>query len=114
VNDLFRREIDAEAQDSRRPSGPHGGTARPARSVRILDEVGPLELRMGNGFLDALEALRRTPAVPALIVVRPSLVDEVRRLFPDRPVRIRWASRRTREAGAKALYEWVLAETPPD
>ncbi len=52
--------------------------------VVILDEVGPLEFR-GGGWAPALEvALREcSPGQELIIVVRPSLVDELPKRFPS-------------------------------
>ena len=76
----------------------------------VIDEVGPLELRRGDGLVAALELLDAgpTPAWPhALVVVRAALADEaavrwrpawgsVELLGPD-------------EAGARRLREVLLA-----
>jgi hypothetical protein len=74
--------------------GAAGAADTPARVtpivplVWILDEIGPLELKRGEGFLPALEELERaraaSQAVRALIVVRPSLVEQVYRRLTER------------------------------
>jgi nucleoside-triphosphatase THEP1 len=52
----------------------------------ILDEIGPLELSQGSGFLPALEKLVRTVSadtgeMTAVVVVRPALIAEVEAWF---------------------------------
>ncbi len=46
--------------------------------VVVIDEIGPLELLRHGGFLPGLEAVMRS-ALPAIVVVRPALVAELRR-----------------------------------
>jgi nucleoside-triphosphatase THEP1 len=46
--------------------------------VVLIDEIGPLELLRHGGFLLGLEAVMRS-ALPAIVVVRPALVEELRR-----------------------------------
>jgi nucleoside-triphosphatase THEP1 len=47
----------------------------------VLDEVGPLEMERGEGFRSALDMLKGQKYVNLLIVVRPSLIEEVKTLF---------------------------------
>ena len=82
--------------------------ARPG--LLVIDEVGPLELRRGNGLTAALELLDAGPAPAwphALVVVRSSLAEEVAaRLRPA------WDSVkliRPGEAGARRLHKVLLA-----
>ena len=49
----------------------------------IVDELGPLELIRGEGWLNALEALRQPKYKISVAVVRPSLVESAQRLFPQ-------------------------------
>jgi nucleoside-triphosphatase THEP1 len=44
----------------------------------IVDEIGPLEMTRGEGWVNALEVLRRGRYRLAVVVVRPSLVGSVR------------------------------------
>lgn len=53
----------------------------------ILDEVGPLELVAGEGFLPALRAIVAADEA-GLVVVRPALVDEVNSMVGTRSVMI--------------------------
>lgn len=50
--------------------------------VLIVDEIGPLELRRGEGWTAALDALRRGPYRAALVVVRPELLDAAYAALP--------------------------------
>jgi len=49
----------------------------------IVDELGPLELIRGEGWLNALEALRQPKYKIGVAVVRPSLVESAQKLFPQ-------------------------------
>ena len=50
----------------------------PPCPVVLIDEIGPLELLRHGGFLPGLAAVMRS-ALPAIVVVRPALVAELRR-----------------------------------
>ncbi len=53
----------------------------------VVDELGPLELELGQGLVRALDVLVQGGFSLALVVVRPALLDEVRlRLKGKRPV----------------------------
>ena len=77
VNDIFRAPTEPPL------------SAHAAVRLWILDEVGPLELSHGMGFLPALRALRGIVSTAgtrtvAVVVVRPSLIAEVEARFaPD-------------------------------
>jgi nucleoside-triphosphatase THEP1 len=51
--------------------------------VLIVDEIGPLELERGQGWVNALEVLRKGQFDLAVAVVRPSLVDALRAAVGD-------------------------------
>ena len=81
--------------------------ARPG--LLVIDEIGPLELRRGDGLTAALELLDAGPAPAwphALVVVRAALAEEVaERMSPT------WGSVepiRPDEAGARRLREVLL------
>ena len=46
--------------------------------VLIVDEIGPLELEQGQGWVNALRILREGQFDLAVVVVRPSLIDAFR------------------------------------
>jgi hypothetical protein len=104
----------------------------PTPLLWILDEIGPLELRRGEGFLPALEMLERAlagaeigteaggaAALRALIVVRPSLVEELAARLrspatsyagagPGRPEPGRGLGRARKRGGAPTLQVYTL------
>jgi nucleoside-triphosphatase THEP1 len=54
--------------------------------ILMLDEVGPLEMEMGEGFFPILGPLLNDRAVTLLCVVRPSLLNAVSLCAEDRNV----------------------------
>jgi nucleoside-triphosphatase THEP1 len=54
--------------------------------VLIVDEIGPLELERGLGWVNALKVLREEQFDLAVVVVRPSLVDVFRAAMGDVPL----------------------------
>lgn len=48
----------------------------------IVDELGPLELLRGEGWFNALEALRQPTYKIGVAVVRPNLLETAQKLFP--------------------------------
>jgi nucleoside-triphosphatase THEP1 len=48
----------------------------------IVDELGPLELIRGEGWVNALEALRSGRYKTGLVVIRPELVEKARQQLP--------------------------------
>jgi len=54
--------------------------------VLIVDEIGPLELEQGQGWVNALNVLRAGQFDLAVVVVRPSLVDAFRAAIGDVPL----------------------------
>jgi nucleoside-triphosphatase THEP1 len=52
----------------------------------IVDEIGPLELEQGQGWVNALNVLRAEQFDLAVVVVRPSLVDAFRATMGDVPL----------------------------
>lgn len=47
----------------------------------LIDELGPLELLRGEGWVIGLEVIQNADYSTALIVIRPSLVEEAARLW---------------------------------
>jgi nucleoside-triphosphatase THEP1 len=52
----------------------------------VIDELGPLELERGQGWVNALNILRDGQYEVALVVVRPSLLDTFRFKMNDTPM----------------------------
>lgn len=48
----------------------------------IVDELGPLELIRGEGWVSALETLRQSTYRIGVVVIRPELVETARRMLP--------------------------------
>jgi nucleoside-triphosphatase THEP1 len=46
--------------------------------VLIIDEIGPLELKLNKGWTNALDCIRRRSYQLAIVVLRESLHDEIR------------------------------------
>ena len=49
----------------------------PPSDLLVIDEIGPLELEMGQGLTNALDALHRADYRLALVTLRPALAGEV-------------------------------------
>lgn len=62
--------------------------------LTLIDEIGPLELR-GAGFAPILPLLAGAPDL--ILVVRPSLVDEVLTFVPDHSTRVFYLTSLNRE-----------------
>jgi nucleoside-triphosphatase THEP1 len=86
------------------------GTAILARSapcdLLVLDELGPLEMA-GGGWAVGMDVLREGRFLLALVVVRPELVTEVLKRFPDA-----WAVEVTPE-NRDGLPVWLAGLLPP-
>jgi nucleoside-triphosphatase THEP1 len=54
--------------------------------VLIVDEIGPVELERGQGWVNALKILREGQFDLAVVVVRPGLVDAFRAAMGDVPL----------------------------
>ena len=54
--------------------------------VLVIDELGPLEFFQQQGFVSGFEALKRDNFKLALVVIRPELLDEAKRRWPDAEV----------------------------
>lgn len=51
--------------------------------IFIVDEIGPLELERGQGWVAALSALEQVTARLALVVVRPECLPALQQRFPQ-------------------------------
>ena len=61
-----------------------GGAAAP--DLLVVDELGPLEFARGVGLTEGLTAVDAGRYAVACVVVRPALVDEALRRWPDATV----------------------------
>jgi nucleoside-triphosphatase THEP1 len=101
--------FDPAALDAGRQSAEAGYAA----DVFFVDELGPLELRRGEGWADVISMVRVRAYGVAFVVVRPELVDlarEALELPPESPlVAVNEANRAARRV---ALGAWLGRFTP--
>ena len=69
----------------------------------IVDELGPLELERGEGWMDALEVLDRGEYQQSLVVIRAHLVEAVRSRWPGCEI-FHFSSRMRGRDTAQELY----------
>ena len=74
----------------------------------VLDEVGPLEMERGEGFRSALDMLTSQKYVNLLIVVRPSLIEEVKTLFEGWNVTVVTVDIKNRDALHECIIQLLL------
>lgn len=73
------------------------GQATPC-GLLVVDEIGPLELLGGRGWVKALEALRSRDFRAALVVCRPGLLEQLAVSLSSRPVAVFEVSAQTRDS----------------
>ena len=66
-------------------------------SLIVLDEIGPLEIVHKKGFWRMLETLFDVKDAYLLLVVRPSLVEDVRGMLGDRKIMVFTLDKETRD-----------------
>jgi nucleoside-triphosphatase THEP1 len=83
--------------------------------VFVLDELGPLELVQGGGWIDILTLLRTEQYTTALVVVRPTLLDEAVHQLPEDIFTIVYLTKEKRDFLRERLLASIhaLLETPP-
>ncbi|MBN1218111.1 MAG: AAA family ATPase [Anaerolineae bacterium] len=54
----------------------------------VIDEIGPLELERGQGWVNALNILGEGRYEAAIVVVRPNLLDAFRSIMSDIPLEL--------------------------
>jgi len=64
----------------------------------IIDEIGPLELEHGKGFVDLLAEIERHPRINMIIVVRPELKDKLQTKLGHLPLEVREVTWENRDA----------------
>jgi nucleoside-triphosphatase THEP1 len=75
---VFNRETIRLGENLARTAPPNG--------LLVVDELGPMELERGQGWVGALEALQAGHFRAALVVVRPELLETARRqIAPGAP-----------------------------
>jgi len=73
----------------------------------VADELGPLELEQGGGWLKAFDVLRRTDFVLALVVVRPELLVQAQLELPVGATTVFAVTPRSRDDLPNALLEML-------
>ena len=81
----------------------------PPHDVLVVDELGPLELEHGGGWIVACEVLAEDPAA-AMVVVRPPLIDRFRQRVSGREVKVIEVTEQSPSAEEIAAWLW----TAPD
>lgn len=71
----------------------------------IIDEIGPLELERGHGFVAILRHLQRRPPCHTLLVVRNELMNDLRPHLPQAQLRYRIVTPQNRDA-----LPWLILE----
>ena len=74
----------------------------------VVDEVGPLELQGGRGWVKALEVLRKHDFAAALVVCRPELLDELEQSLGEAPAHVFEAQLATADALAATIAAEIL------
>ena len=75
--------------------------------VLVIDEIGPLELLRHEGWTAALDVLRAGQYGLAVVVVRPSLVADFTRLFPDAVVGTITLTQSNKEALPRQILDLI-------
>lgn len=76
----------------------------PVCDVLVIDEIGPLELELGQGLTNALDALRRAAYRLALVTLRPTLVQVVAAQLDGLRVSTIVVDERTRAEIPRAIF----------
>jgi len=77
----------------------------------VVDELGPLELQRGEGWIRALDVLHAADFTLALVVVRPELVEPAQSALPPSATTVIPVTTRNRDELPQALWE-MLEEKP--
>lgn len=78
-------------------------------ALLVVDEVGPLELGRREGFYPLLERLRRLDSPDLLVVVRPSLLGELRAFLAGERQSVLEVTASTRESLPGRILESAAA-----
>ncbi len=79
--------------------------------VFVLDEIGPLELKLGRGWVEALDLLQQPRYRVALVVIRPELLLNVIKRLSAAWYTIVYVTPENRDRLPDELYEQVLSLT---
>lgn len=80
--------------------------------VLVVDELGPLELKQDEGWTVAWEVLNANRFAAALIVVRPSLIESLKKRLEGHVLKIVsvTSSRRTAESLSQSILSSIVRE----
>lgn len=78
----------------------------------IVDELGPLELRAGRGWIEAFTVLGSRDYRAALVVCRPDLVDELIRRLGGSSLKVFEVDRESRDALPGRIVQELLGAGP--
>jgi len=79
----------------------------------VVDELGPLEIEQGGGWLKAFDVLRSTDFVLALVVVRPELIVQAQLKLPASAVAVITVTPQDRDGLPDVLLEMLEIEDLP-
>ncbi len=82
----------------------------PACDLLVIDEIGPLEIKLGKGLTNALAALRRANYRLAVVSLRPALIEALLKLLPSGNISVYWVN----EGNRNLLPDSIIAELEKD
>ena len=83
--------------------------ALPAAAL-VIDELGPVEFKLGRGWLPALSLLQAECCRAAVLVVRPELLGEAFAHLPTAIATVVYVTLENRDALLEALLRLISAE----
>lgn len=69
----------------------------PACDLLVIDEIGPMEIKMGKGLTNALAALIRANFRLAVVPLRPLMIEALLKLVPGRNFSVYWLDKDNRD-----------------
>lgn len=82
----------------------------PVCDLLVIDEIGPLEIKLGKGLTNALGALRRDNYRLAVVSIRPSLIEALLKLLPSGDISVYWLN----EGNRNLVPDSIIAELEKD
>jgi nucleoside-triphosphatase THEP1 len=79
----------------------------------VVDELGPLEIERGEGWLSAFDVLREGDFTLALVVVRPELLVQAQLKLPDSATTVFTVTPHNRDGLPDVLLEMLERELGP-
>ncbi len=79
----------------------------------VVDELGPLEIVRGQGWQKAFEVLRGGDFGLALVVVRPGLLEQVRRMLPASSIEALAVETRNRDELPRVILGMLRGDALP-